>query len=72
MFKAVGGFDEDYFMYVEDADSPRRCAPGAKRIWCPSIRPSMHGTARRTAVWKPFLWQLRSLLRYFSKWGFAW
>ena len=21
---------------------------------------------------KPFLWQLRSLLRYFSKWGFAW
>ena len=30
--------------------SPRRCAPGAKRIWCPSIRPSMHGTAPRTAV----------------------
>mgnify|MGYP002582392604 FL=1 len=29
-----------------------------------------HRAAHRSL--KPFLWQLRSLLRYFSKWGFAW
>ncbi len=50
-FKAVGGFDEDYFMYVEDADLTQKMrTTGAKRISCPSTRPSMHGTAQRTAV----------------------
>ena len=29
-----------------------------------------HRAAHRSL--KPFLWQLHSLLRYFSKWGFAW
>ena len=30
--------------------SPRRCVPPARRIWCPSTRPSMPGTGRPTAA----------------------
>ena len=30
--------------------SPRKCAQRARRIWCPSTRPSMPGTGQPTAV----------------------
>ena len=33
--------------------SPRRCAPGARCIWCPSIPPSTPGTALPTGISSP-------------------
>lgn len=71
-FKAVGGFDEHYFMYVEDADLTQKMRTKGKAYLVPQYTAihAWHRAAHRSL--KPFLWQLRSLLRYFSKWGFAW
>ena len=71
-FKAVGGFDEGYFMYVEDADLTQKMRTRGKAFLVPQYTAihAWHRAAHRSL--KPFLWQLRSLLRYFSKWGFAW
>ena len=72
VFKAVGGFDEDYFMYVEDADLTQKMRTRGKAYLVPQYTAihAWHRAAHRSL--KPFLWQLHSLLRYFSKWGFAW
>ena len=71
-FKAVGGFDEGYFMYVEDADLTQKMRTRGKAYLVPQYTAihAWHRAAHRSL--KPFLWQLRSLLRYFSTWGFAW
>ena len=71
-FKAVGGVDEDYFMYVEDADLTQKMRTRGKAYLVPQYTAihAWHRAAHRSL--KPFLWQLHSLLRYFSKWGFAW
>ena len=71
-FKEVGGFDEGYFMYVEDADLTQKMRTKGNAYLVPQYTAihAWHRAAHRSL--KPFLWQLRSLLRYFSKWGFAW
>ena len=63
-FKAVGGFDESYFMYVEDADLTQKMRTRGKAYLVPQYTAihAWHRAAHRSL--KPFLWQLRSLLRY--------
>ena len=63
-FKAVGGFDEGYFMYVEDADLTQKMRTRGKAYLVPQYTAihAWHRAAHRSL--KPFLWQLRSLLRY--------
>ena len=69
-FKAVGGFDESYFMYVEDADLTQKMRTTGKAYLVPQYTAihAWHRAAHRSL--KPFLWQTGSLLRYFHKWGF--
>ncbi len=69
-FKAVGGFDENYFMYVEDADLTQKMRTTGKAYLVPQYTAihAWHRAAHRSL--KPAFWQTRSLLRYFSKWGF--
>lgn len=71
-FRAVGGFDEKYFMYVEDADLTQKMRTQGKAYLVPQYTAihAWHRAAHRSL--KPFLWQTGSLLRYFAKWGFAW
>ena len=71
-FRAVGGFDEGYFMYVEDADLTQKMLARGKAYLVPQVEAvhAWHRAAHRSL--RPFLWQTRSLLRYFAKWGFAW
>ena len=60
-------------MYVEDRrPHPENAHKGQGVVWSPQYTAihAWHRAAHRSL--KPFLWQLRSLLRYFSKWGFAW
>lgn len=70
-FAAVGGFDEGYFMYVEDADLTQKMRTRGPAYLVPQFTAvhAWHRAAHRSL--RPCLWQVRSLLRYFSKWGFA-
>ena len=69
-FRAVGGFDEHYFMYVEDADLTQKMRTKGKAYLVPQYTAihAWHRAAHRSL--KPCLWQTGSLLRYFGKWGF--
>lgn len=66
----MGGFDEHYFMYVEDADLTQKMRTTGKAYLVPQYTAihAWHRAAHRSL--KPFLWQTGSLLRYFHKWGF--
>ena len=69
-FKEVGGFDEHYFMYVEDADLTQKMRTTGRAYLVPQYTAihAWHRAAHRSL--KPALWQTGSLLRYFAKWGF--
>ena len=71
-FKAVGGFDESYFMYVEDADLTQKMRTRGKAYLVPQYTAihAWHRAAHRDL--KPALWQTGNLLKYFHKWGFKW
>ena len=68
--RAVGGFDENYFMYVEDADLTQKMLTRGKAYLVPQVQAvhAWHRAAHRSL--RPCLWQVKSLLRYFAKWGF--
>ncbi len=72
VFRAVGGFDEKYFMYVEDADLTQKMRTKGKAYLVPQYTAihAWHRAAHRSL--RPFLWQCCSLVRYFAKWGIAW
>lgn len=69
-FRTIGGFDEGYFMYVEDADITRKAQAAGKVMYVPqaAVCHAWHRDARRK--WKNFWMQIRSMLRYWRKWGF--
>lgn len=71
-FKAVRGFDERYFMYVEDADLTQKMLTRGKVYLVPQFTAihAWHRAPHRSL--KPCVQQTKSLLRYFSKWGFQW
>lgn len=70
IFRNIGGFDEGYFMYVEDADITQKVLQHGRAVYLPSV--TVAHAWHRDAHKKPrqFVWQLRSMLRYFGKWGF--
>ena len=70
IFKKIGGFDEDYFMYVEDADITQRALKEGRVVYLPEgyVYHAWHRATRKKL--KPFLMQLRSMGLYFKKWGF--
>ncbi len=70
IFRKIGGFDEGYFMYVEDADITQKALCHGRAMYLPQISVThvWHRDAHRKT--KQFLWQLRSMFRYFKKWGF--
>lgn len=72
VFRKIGGFDEGYFMYVEDADITRKALGEGRAVYLPQV--SVVHEWQRDAHRKPrqFFWQMRSMLRYFRKWGWKW
>ena len=71
-FRAAGGFDEGYFMYVEDADLTQKMLRQGQVWLVPQFSAVhlWHRAAHRSLG--PMIWQARSLCRYFRKWGFRW
>ncbi len=70
VFKKIGGFDEGYFMYVEDADITRKAQKYGKVMYVPtaSVIHAWHRAPNKHI--KQFLLQLSSMFRYWKKWGF--
>ena len=65
----VGGFDERYFMYMEDVDLVRRIGDLARTVYDPSVY-VIHAYAKGSYRNKKLLaYHLKSALTYFNKWG---
>lgn len=69
ILQQVGGFDEEYFMYVEDADLTQKILREGQVFLVPQCRAihAWHRAPARDAG--KFKMQLVSMFRYFKKWG---
>ena len=69
LLKGLGGFGDDYFMYLEDADLCRRVNGVSKVMYVPSAE-AVHTWARAShRDGKLLRTHLRSYATYFKKWG---
>jgi GT2 family glycosyltransferase len=65
----VGGFDENFFMYVEDVDLTRRLNEHYETLYYPNIA-IVHKLARGSYTFsKLTFYHIRSAIYYFNKWG---
>ena len=70
LFKQLGGFDERFFLYVEDADLTRRVNQTAKTVYVPEA--VVCHAWQRASYRDPAMTRihLQSLWKYFRKWGY--
>ncbi len=70
VFKKIQGFDEDYFLYFEDADITMKAKKHGKAMYYPksSVIHFWHRETKSSV--KQYLIQVKSMLIYFKKWGF--
>ena len=69
VFKKLGGFDERFFMYLEDCDIARRAAEISKVLFIPTVE-VVHLWERASKTSKKLLLiHIQSILKYFLKWG---
>lgn len=65
----LGGFDERFFMYLEDVDLVRRIGDVADTVYRPSVQ-VVHAYAKGSYRNRKLLgYHLRSAIQYFNKWG---
>lgn len=71
VYEAVKGLDERYFLYCEDMDICKRVyLQGYSVVYYPEVKIEYEGTRSARKSWKYALIFLRSLLRYWKKFGF--
>jgi GT2 family glycosyltransferase len=69
VLKQVGGFDESFFLYMEDFDLCRRIGQVARTVFYPAVSVT-HGYQKGSYRSSRLLaHHLRSAVRYFNKWG---
>ncbi|WP_158840388.1 glycosyltransferase family 2 protein [Polaribacter sp. L3A8] len=70
-FKNLKGFDERYFLYMEDADICRKIDDsGKKKLYYPNIEIIHQHQKGSSKNIKLFFYHLASAIKYFTKWGF--
>lgn len=68
VFKELGGFDDRFFMYCEDADLSRRAGMKGKIMFLPEVRITHEWGRASSKRWKFFKIHLKSQRLYFKKW----
>lgn len=69
IFKELMGFDEEFFMYLEDADITRRVNQISKTVFYPEAR-IIHAWERGAhKSMKLAVVTIKSMITYFRKWG---
>ncbi len=70
-FKKLKGFDERYFLYMEDADICRKIDKlGKKVLYFPNVEIIHQHQKGSSKSIKLFFYHLSSAIKYFLKWGF--
>lgn len=69
VFKAVNGFDNRFFMYLEDYDLCRRVNQVSKIVYVPDYTVIHFWERASSKSPKMFLAHLNSIAKYFNKWG---
>jgi GT2 family glycosyltransferase len=71
VLKAVGGFDERFFLYFEDADLSRKVqALGYRTVYCPDVTVTHAWERLAHKSWLGTWIFAKSAYKYFRKWGF--
>jgi hypothetical protein len=65
----LGGFDEGFFLYFEDADITQRVNEIAQSWFCPDAHITHAWQRGSRKSWKLLWIMLHSAARYFAKWG---
>ena len=68
LFKKLGGFDERYFLYMEDADLSRRVRQEAKVIFFPGAKVTHAWHHESAKSGKALKLHIESARKYFAKW----
>lgn len=69
IFKDIKGFDERYFMYIEDADLCKRINIISKLVYMPYTTAIHFWQASSHKNIKLMFIHLSSMVKYFKKWG---
>ena len=72
MLKELNGFDDRYFMYMEDADLSKRVNEISQLVYCPDtqvVHKWERGSHKNFRLLKI---HIESMLKYFNKWGIKW
>ncbi len=72
ILRRLGGFDEKFFLYFEDADITRRVNELAESWYCPDAHITHHWQRESRSSLKLLWVMLKSAARYFAKWGIKW
>ncbi|MCC8043399.1 MAG: glycosyltransferase family 2 protein [Oscillospiraceae bacterium] len=68
IFKKIGGFDERYFLYSEDADLTREAQKYGRTVYLPQISVTHLWERAYMKSGKYFFIQISSMIKYFLKW----
>ncbi|MCP5207400.1 MAG: glycosyltransferase family 2 protein [Hahellaceae bacterium] len=70
--KALGGFDERYFLYFEDFDLSLRAQKLGRVVYYPGVRIQHYGGGAGRKGWRHIKMFLRSALTFFNRHGWKW
>lgn len=68
LYKRLGGFDERFFLYMEDADLCKRVNEVSRLIYCPDATVVHKWERGSHKSGKLFKLHVKSMITYFSKW----